>query len=367
MSADRLGEVEVDRLEAAVFEQRRLSHMLRQRGVEIEALRDERERLAAKESAAREREGELRAKARELEAKFSSATAHRERLEAELATNAAERDRLEAELATAAAERERFENELKQVGYDFRRAERRVAKVEGEAAEANKRHRLRLDTLGTEMAKVEEERQRLRDELTNARQMRDRIQRELAERTKEGDRAKAELAKAATERERLETELGKARYEARRAERRVTTVEGDAAEAGRRSNFQIDALVAELREIRVARDEALKARDEASVSALESVRGLEDTARELGRARREVELLASHEKALEVRLAGLEGTLEEVADHLLRVRASRSWRWGHSLAQAFRTLTFRRRSSRSALDAALDRLEVEGRVRAVAG
>ena len=55
MSGDQLEEAEVDRLGAAVFEQRRLTHMLRQRGAEIEALRRQGERLAAAERKALER------------------------------------------------------------------------------------------------------------------------------------------------------------------------------------------------------------------------------------------------------------------------------------------------------------------------
>lgn len=291
MSADRLGEVEVDRLGAAVFEQRRLSHMLRQRGVEIEALRDERERLAVKERAAREREEKLRKEVRELEARIASAT----------------------------SERERLETELGQARYEARRAERRVAKVESDAAEASKRTGHRIDVLSGELANVEHERQLLRNQLVNTRQQR--------------DRAKAELTKLVDEHE-----------------RRVAKLESDAAEARKQSRLQLDSLAAELREERTAR-----------TAATESVRGLEEAARQLGQAQREVELLTDRERKREALLADCDRMLDSVAENLLRTRASRSWRWGHALARAFRVLTFRRRSSRSALDRALGRLEAEGR------
>lgn len=95
MSGEQLGEVEASRLDAAAFEQRRLAHMLRRRGVEIEALKAERDRLAAELSKVRE--------------------------------------------------------ELGQASYEARRAERRIAKVEDDAAEAQRRYRGQLDSVSADL------------------------------------------------------------------------------------------------------------------------------------------------------------------------------------------------------------------------
>jgi chromosome segregation ATPase len=289
--------VEVAHLDAALFEQRRLAHMLRQRGAEIEALHADRERLAIKQSAARERESELGEELRGLEEAIASATSDRERLEAELGRARYDADlraeRIEAELVTAGEEQERLE---------------------------------------------------------------------------------AELVTAGKEQERLAAELEGAGYEARRAERRLSRVERDAAAANRRIRLKVDALAAELQESQIAREaaleehrRALRARDDAARAAQDSVRELEKTARGLGSARRDVELLIEQEREREVLLAGSDCALTEVGEHLLRVRASRSWRWGHALAQGLRAVTLRRRSSRSSLDTALGRLEAEGRFQADAG
>lgn len=284
MSGDQLQEAEVDRLGAAVFEQRRLAHMLRRRGAEIEALRSERERLAERERKALQREEELRQVLRSRDEKLAL-------LQAEAASRS-------AVLASSSEDRDRLEEELKQAQYEVRRAERR-----------------------------------------------------------------------------LEEELKQAQYEVRRAERRVAKTEGDAAEARRRARLQLDSLSAELREglasrdraleqarhVSVERDEIREERDQirgevdaARASAAASAHEIEAAALELGRERREVELLAALEKEREVLLAGLEQPLEEVAEHLYRVRVSRSWRWGNAVVRA---LTFRRRSTRSALDTALERLD----------
>jgi len=330
-SGEQLEEAEVDRLGAAILEQRRLSHMLRERGAEIEALRGQRERFAAKERRALETEEGLRRRLRELDQQLRSASADRDRVAAE----------------------------LKESRYETRRAERRVEKTEQDAAEARAR----------------------------------------AERSQE--QAEERIAAIGVERERIAVELKRAEYEARRAERRVAKVERAFAEAGRRNRLQLDSLAAELRaglasrdealdgrrrvlderdealggrdgalgerdEARDERDEAIESRDEAIESrdgertaARDLAAAIEQRALELGRARREVELLVAEESRREVLLAGSEPTLAEVASNLSRVRASRSWRWGQALARALRALTFRRGAGGSALDTALARLGVE--------
>lgn len=320
MSGEQLEEAGVDRLAAAVFEQRRLSHMLRQRGTEIEALQADRERLAGREREARERERALRRELRELEDKATS---------------------LRAEVASLSEERKRQAEELKQAQYEVRRAERRVANAREESMEA-------LAGAERDAAK---ERKRAGHRL---------------------DEIRVQLASLTANRDSIVTELKQAEYEARRAERRLAKTTHEAAEARKRDRLQLDAMRTELEEGLGSRNEALKRerralaeREEARVSAAEmaqeaaaDAREVEASALELGRAQREVELLAGQEKDREILLADSEQTLTEVADHLRRVRASRSWRWGHAIAQALRTLTFRRRSSRSALDNALERLGV---------
>lgn len=321
MSGDQLEEAEVDRLGAAVFEQRRLSHMLRQRGAEIEALETSRERLAAKERQALEREEALRRKLRDLEREVTSLT---------------------AEIASLSEDRDRVATELRQAQYEVRREERRVAKAREEATGERERAGRRLEE------------------------------------------ARAQLSSLTANRDSVVAELQRAQYEARRAERRLTKTDRDAAEARKRARLQLDALHAELREGLGARDEALKReqrvqverdeaqaeRDEAQAdrrtalatldeerrAAAASAREVEASALQLGRVQCEVELLAGLEKEREILLAGSERTLGEVAVQLRRVRDSRSWRWGNAVARAVRMLTFRRRSKRSALDAALERL-----------
>jgi hypothetical protein len=357
MSGEQLEEAEVDRLGAAVFEQRRLSHMLRQRGAEIETLQGDRERLAARERKAIEREEALRRKLRNLEEKAGS---------------------LSAEVASLAENRDRLESELKQAQYELRRGERRVAKAEEDAA--------------AELARTEEEsaskQAKTEQEAVEVRKRADRRLREM----------RTQLSSLTADRDRLAAELKQAEYEARRAERRLAKTDRDAAEARKRGRLQLDGLRAELRKGLTSRDEALKreqrvlveqeelvaertevlaerdearaerdealgghrraldALEEAQVSAAKTAGRVEASALELGRAQREVELLAGLEKEREIVLADSEKTLGEVAEHLRRVKVSRSWRWGHAIAQAMRTLTFRRRSKRSALDDALERL-----------
>jgi chromosome segregation ATPase len=353
MSGDQLEEAEVDRLGAAVFEQRRLSHMLRQRGAEIEALETSRERLAVKERQALEREEALRGRLRDLEQKVTSLT---------------------AEIASLSEDRDRVATELGRAQYEARREERRVAKTREEAA--------------AELAKAERD----------AAGERERAGRRLEE-------ARAQLSSLTANRDSVVAELQRAQYEARRAERRLARTDRDAAEARKRARLQLDALHAELREGLGARDEALKReqrvqverdeaqaerdeaqterdeaqadrdeaqaeRDEAQAdrrtalatldeerrAAVASALWVEASALQLGRVQCEVELLAGLEKEREILLAGSERTLSEVAVQLRRVRDSRSWRWGNAVARAIRMLTFRRRSKRSALDAALERL-----------
>ncbi|MGC1852611.1 MAG: hypothetical protein WA687_09260 [Solirubrobacterales bacterium] len=357
MSGDQLEEAEVDRLGAAVFEQRRLSHMLRQRGAEIEALQSDRERLGERERKAHEREEGLRWELGELEQRAIS---------------------LRSEIASLSAGREREAAELKRAQYEMRRAERRLVKAREEGATNLAKAE---DEAAANLAKAEDE----------AAEERRRAERRLEE-------ARAQLSSLTANRDSVVTELKRAEYETRRAGRRVAKVEREAVEASRRNRLQLDALGAELRaglasrdealkreqrvlgereealgerdEVRGERDEARGERDEAlgdrrrayeafeqaQVEAAEAARGVETSALELGRAQREVELLAGLEKEREVVLADSEQTLGEVAEHLRRVRASRSWRWGHAIAQALRALTFRRRSGRSALDNALQRL-----------
>lgn len=205
MSGEQVEEVAADRLGAAVFEQRRLSHMLRQRGAEITSLTEARDRLASK-----------------------------------------------------------------------------LARLEQGAAEERERAARRLEE------------------------------------------ARTQLSSLTANRDRMAVELKQAEYEVRRSERRLARTAREADEA--------------------ARETAKTARD------------VEESARDLGRVQHEVELLVELEKEREVLLANSERTLGEVVDHLRRVRASRSWRWGHRIAQALRALSFRRRSKRSALDNALERL-----------
>lgn len=161
MSSDRLAEEELDRLGAAVFEQRRLSHMLRGRGSEIEALQAERERLVEKERKGRER--------------LSSLTSDRDRLTAELTKVKEDRERGEAQIEKAAAERKSLHEErdglraeLKQAQYEARRAERRVEKTDRDATEARARTEAQLEKAAAERKSLHEERDGLRAELKRA-------------------------------------------------------------------------------------------------------------------------------------------------------------------------------------------------------
>ncbi len=326
-----------------MLEQRRLSHMLRQRAAEIEALQDERERLVTRQRTALRHEEELGDAVRKLDERASSLAAERERLENALK---AERERLEGELK---AERERLEGELKQAQYEARRAERRLSETETTAAEWRKESWRELEALAAELEKAKAEHGRLR----------------------------RELKKTERERDGIEAELKKTSYEARRVERRLAQVEADTAQERKEAQrlrketrHQVDALATELREVIVARDEALGAakassRDHEQVVRDLTARAVQQTelALQLGKAEQEVETLLGAERSREMALAAVDATLIEVAGHLRRTRASRSWRWGHALARAFRVLTFRRGSRRSSLDAALGRLQDEGLVK----
>jgi chromosome segregation ATPase len=305
MSGEQLEEAEVDRLAAAAFEQRRLSHMLRRRGAEIEVLQVDRERLAERERAAVGREEVLRRKLREVE----------------------------REVESLGEDRDRVTGNLKQAEYELRREERRL--------------RTAREEMAAELAKTKEE---AAAELAGAERDAARQHERAESRLEE---LRAQLTSLTANRDSVVTQLEQAEYEARRAERRLAKVDREAGEARRRARLQLEALREELREGMAVRDEAL-------ARAAEATRGVEDRARELGRAQREVELLVGLEKEREVLLAGSERTLAEVAEQLGRVRSSRSWRWGHRLAQAWRTVTFRRRSAGSALDSALERLGTGG-------
>lgn len=346
MSVNRVEEAEVDRLGAVVFEQRRLGHMLRQRGAEIEQLIAERERLTGKVRKALAREEELRKQVREFEAETASLSAARDRLNAE----------------------------LKQAQYEARRAQRRVEKAEREQAEALERagrreeeSRERIDALAK---RQEEDRQQI-DALVGAR---DRVAAELAQAGEEAKRAERGIAEAVRERESLNAELKQAQSEAWRAERRVEKAGHEAVEAERRSRLQLDSLAAELRAGLAARDDALAARDaehdqrvneneqrvREGEEAAEELHAVERTGRELGWTQREVERLKALEREREVALADSANALDLVAAELRGVRRSRSWRWGQAVARAARLFSFRRRSRRSAIDAALERLEAGG-------
>jgi hypothetical protein len=319
MSGEQLGEVEVDRLQAAVFEQRRLSHMLRQRGAEIEALSAQRERLADKERKAAEREESLRQQLRELE----------------------------KQAGTSRAERDRLAVELKQARYEARRAERRVEKTQQDAA--------------AERERADRRRQEAEDRLSSLSAERERVAMQLAEAVKLTSRLEARLEEAGRTRKGLQSSLKQAQYEARRADRRTAKLDREAGEARKRSRLQLDALVAELGQSELARDRAFAERERARVAAIETVQGLEESARSLGRAQSDNEALTAAEREREVALTDSEGVLIGVGEDLLGVRRSRSWRWGQAFSRALRTLTFRRtRTGRSALDLALGRLEAEG-------
>jgi hypothetical protein len=345
MSGEQVEQVGPERLDAAIFEQRRLSHMLRQRGAEIEVLHVDRERLAGRERAAVEREEALRRELRDLEEAERS-------LKAEVASSAAEAASHKERIESLIADRDRLAADLKQAHYEMRREQRRLQAAREEMAtrlaEAKQAAAAELaEVSGTAAAELAE---------------RERIaagERERGERRVEELRTR--LSSLAGGRDRIAADLKHAEYEARRAERRLARVDREAGEARRRAHLQLDALRAELREGLASRDAELRREQAAAwAHATETARAVEERALELGRARREVELLLGLEKERELLLAGSEQTLAEVAERLRRVRASRSWRWGHGLARVWRAATFRRRSSKSALDSALDRLGVGG-------
>lgn len=146
MTGDQLEEGQLGRFEAAVFEQRRLAHMLRSRGVEIESLQAERERLAARERKEREQ--------------TSSLAAERNRLQHELSRATEEHERLTSELSEAAEESDGLREELKRVQYEARRAERRVEKLDHDATEARERARQRLEEAASELSQAAEDRDR---------------------------------------------------------------------------------------------------------------------------------------------------------------------------------------------------------------
>jgi chromosome segregation ATPase len=175
---------------------------------------------------------------------------------------------------------------------------------------------------GTEIESLQSERERLAERGRKAAEHEEALRRKLSE----AERGAASLSQDCA---RLAADLKRAEYEVRRAERR------------------------------------LAAREEAQARAAVAARDVEEMARELGRTQREVELLAGQEKHRETLLADSDRALGEVAEHLRRVSASRSWRWGHRLAVAWRTLTLRRRrSKRSALDRALACVEAGENARA---
>jgi chromosome segregation ATPase len=329
-----------------MLEHRRLAHMLRQRAAEIKALQDERERLVTRQRTALRREEELGDAVRKLDERASSLAAERERLETALK-----------------AERERLGGELKQAQYEVRRAERRLSETETTAAEWRKESWRELEALAAELEKAKAEHGRLRRDLEKVEQERDAIG----------------------------ADLKKTSYEARRVERRLAKVETDATREHEEAQHRLDALGTELRDVVVARDEALKSADEAVRERDEATRAVEEATRaaeassrdheqavrdlteraveqtelalRLGKAQQEVETLVGEERSREMALVAVDAALIEVAEHLRRARASRSWRWGHALARAFRVLTFRRGSRRSSLDAALGRLQDEGLVK----
>lgn len=343
MGGDRLAEAEADHLQAVMFEQRRLSHMLRQRGAEIEALHRERDSMVAKEAKAREQQSQLRerldqisarlevvaAEHASVKAKLDEAAADRERLARNLEQSVAERTQLETEIAQITAEREQRDGELARAVADGERLDRELA------------------TASTARDGLADEVERVRTELTDAQAKLAATQTELGE-TQSEIRQRTEAATELSRRlEGREAELQQARYEARRADRRVDKLQQVAAEARGQDRRRIASLTSEAAAATKARDEALK-------GATTTIQHLEQRAHELGGSRRDIELLTAEVRERETLLADSDRALAAVAEHLRRVRASRSWRWGHRLA---RSLSFRRRSDRSALDVALGRLE----------
>lgn len=316
MTDEALTQSEFDHLRAAVLEQRRLSHMVRQRGIEIEALRRELADLSRSGERAR---GEL---TRRLE---------------------------------------RREEELKTARYESRRAERRVAKVSDDASAAARGARERLDDRTRQLEALREQRTRELEALRGeqARQL-----------EALGEEQAGRLAALRAEVERLEGLLAEAGREldlARRDARAAVAARDRARDALGDLGKAHDELRDELAGVSVARDRALEQLAAARAAQREAEDGLaaarragadalaeiERQACELGAARRDAGTLRSMAVERERGLADSDRALEQVERALERTRESRSWRLGHRLARLARAATFRpARSQRSALDVA---------------